>query len=328
MTTIMVSGAFPDRLNRNAGIVDCVVRGFQEELSETNQVFKSYYEVLATDVESLKPDLVIMVGSAMPDLTEYAVIRKVCDKTDSVLAFWALDDPYEFDMSYKFVHLVDVIFSNDKTAVDYYFSDKVFHLPTAADKKVHYRDIGNGEQKDLDIFFCGVGFPNRQQLIEDIEPTLLKHNCLICGDDWNTDSCPTAVNRRIETKEIADWYNRSWITLNIGRRFDKANKRFKLIPSTPGPRTFEAALAGTVQLFFLEDLEIEEYFEVGKEILVFETPTEFSQIVSELLENSEKMLNIARASQERVLREHTYTHRAARILSILSENNFIKDDKL
>ena len=75
-------------------------------------------------------------------------------------------------------------------------------------------------------------------------------------------------------------------------------------------------------------MEIEEYFEVGKEILVFEPPTEFSQIVSELLENSEKMLNIARASQERVLREHTYTHRAARILSILSENNFIKDDKL
>ena len=321
----MVSGAFPNSLNRNAGIVDFIVRGFQEELSDENQVFKSFYEVLAADVERLKPDLVVMVGSAMPDFIDYAIIRKMCDKVGSVLAFWALDDPYEFDMNYKFFDLADVIFSNDKTAVDYYFLDNVFHLPTAADKKAHYRDLGRGEQKDLDIFFCGVAFSNRQQLIEDIEPTLIKHNCLICGEDWDTDSCRIAINRRIETKEIADWYNRSWITLNIGRRLDKANKRFKLIPSTPGPRTFEAALAGTVQLFFLEDLEIEEYFELGQEILVFETPAEFSQIVSELLENSERMLNIARACQEKALRQHTYTHRAAAILSILYRNNFIKN---
>jgi spore maturation protein CgeB len=315
---VLVSGAFPDALNRNVSIIDHVCNGFKE-LEIISEVTHSYYEQASTDIIKCEPNLVVMIGSAMRDSIDYNPIRYACNKISATLAFWVLDDPYEFDVHYKFFDLADLIFSNDKTAVDYYFSDKVFHLPTAASKQTHFREISLNKTRDLDIFFCGVGFPNRQRLFNDLESTLVEYNSLILGDEWDAGNSCIFMNRRIDISEIPDWYNRAWITINVGRNYDLANKRFKLIPSTPGPRTFEAAMAGTVQLYFLEDLEIEEYFEVGKEILTFETPQEFATIVSELLSRPEQMYDIAKACQDKALAFHTYTNRTELIVKIYND---------
>ena len=75
-------------------------------------------------------------------------------------------------------------------------------------------------------------------------------------------------------------------------------------------------MAGCVQLYFVTGLEIEDYFDPGTEILLFDDPRDVPEIIDSLLSDPELALRIAAASQERALRDHTYAVRARRILEI------------
>ncbi|MBU9318159.1 glycosyltransferase [Burkholderia multivorans] len=117
----------------------------------------------------------------------------------------------------------------------------------------------------------------------------------------------------------------SLATLNVGRRHDLANERFKLDASTPGPRTFEAAASGTVQCMFIEGLEIDDYYsEQLGEILLFDSPTELRQHIEMLKDDPKRAETIATAAQQRTLREHTYRNRAETVLSILARTLSIR----
>jgi spore maturation protein CgeB len=103
----------------------------------------------------------------MPSSCDYTGLRSYCSSSSAALAFWLHDDPYEFDFNYKVYQYADFIFSNDKWAAVHIDRPNVFHLPLAADPKVHFRPINSN--MDRDVFFCGVAFPNRQQLLGDCE---------------------------------------------------------------------------------------------------------------------------------------------------------------
>ena len=104
------------------------------------------------------------------------------------------------------------------------------------------------------------------------------------------------------------------MTINIGRNFNLANNRFQLDPSTPGPRTFEAAMSGSVQLYFSDSLEIADYFTPNKEILLFDSPNSFKLHIEKMLDQPEEAKNIALTAQKRALNEHTYENRCRQLL--------------
>jgi len=93
-----------------------------------------------------------------------------------------------------------------------------------------------------------------------------------------------------------------------------ANDRYKLDPSTPGPRTFEAAMAGSAQIYFVESLEVEEYYADGKEILLVDDVKDLKQILVNYLDAPQDILAIGKAAQARTLQQHTYKHRVSHIL--------------
>jgi spore maturation protein CgeB len=231
------------------------------------------------------------------------------------LTFWLHDDPYEFDFNYKILDVADLIFSNDKWAVTHYQHPHVYHVPLGASMVDHFRQIRPA--KDRDVFFCGVGFANRVALLRDCSPCLAGANVEVLGAEWPQD-LRFARNERVENTALPDYYAGSLITLNIGRRFDLANARFNLDAPTPGPRTFEAAMAGTVQCMFVEGLEIYDYFDPDAgEILLFDSPAELGRHVEMLRSDPAAAASIASAAQKRAISEHTYAHRAARILSLV-----------
>jgi spore maturation protein CgeB len=104
------------------------------------------------------------------------------------------------------------------------------------------------------------------------------------------------------------------VVLNLGRDFDFGNERYRLPATTPGPRTFEAAMAGCVQLYFVTGLEIEDYFTPDREILLFDHTSEVPHILESILSDPDRALEIARAAQNRALKDHSYTARARSIL--------------
>lgn len=316
-TKVIVSGASPDHVNRNTVMRDYVAEGFRQLLGE-ELVRHVPLQFAPDEIDAFIPDLVLVFGSCMPDFSDYGHLSAACRRHNSKLAFWLHDDPYELDFNYKVLDVADIVFSNDKWSTRFYDHPECHHLPMAASKTAHYRAIS--DQKDIDVFFCGVGFDNRVRLLRDLKAVLAKMNTCVLGDQWPED-LPFAENRRLDNIELADYQLRSRFTLNIGRHFHFANDRYRLDPSTPGPRTFEAAMAGAVQLYFVESLEIGDYYEDGKEILLFDSVRDLEDILLRYNDAPRELVDIARAAQDRTLREHTYRHRAASILETLETMN-------
>lgn len=310
---VLICGASPDAVNHNTQLRRHVGDGFRELLGEA-AVRTCSLEAAEYCAEAFSPQLILAFGSCMAAVSVYHGLKNYCLREKACFAFWLHDDPYEFDFHYKILDIADLIFTNDRGAVTYYQHPHVYHVPLAASKAAHYRAAGGG--KEHDVFFCGVGFPNRVGLLRDCVASLAGLKVKVRGAGWPA-NLGFARNERIDNAALPDYYAQSLVTLNMGRRFDLANARYNLDASTPGPRTFEAAMAGTVQCMFVEGLEICDYFDPERdEILLFDSPTELRAQVDALRADPAKAVAIAGAAQARALAEHTYRHRAARILSL------------
>jgi spore maturation protein CgeB len=58
-------------------------------------------------------------------------------------------------------------------------------------------------------------------------------------------------------------------------------------------------------------------FEPGKEVVAYRSPEECVELVKYYLEHDKEREAIARAGQERTLREHTYYHRMQELVEIV-----------
>jgi len=311
---VLVCGASPDSANNNTVLRGYVANGFRAQLSD-GSVRVCSLEGAEQVTRDFVPHLIVAFGSCMPAMANYLGLKTAALDVGACLAFWLHDDPYEFDYAYKIVSLADVVFTNDRWAATHYAHPCVYHVPLAADREAHFRD--HQPNKERDVFFCGVGFPNRVALLEDCVDILRSFNVVVAGAEWPA-HLPFAENRRVPNSELPNLYASSLVTLNLGRRFNLANSRFNLDASTPGPRTFEAAAAGTVQCMFVEGFEIDDYFDEGAgEILLFDSPSELRRHIEMLRDDPARAAAIALAAQRRALRDHTYENRAARILALV-----------
>lgn len=308
---ILICGASPDRLNSNVLLRRHVANGFREVT--TGVVQETPLELAGMGCQGLRYGLVVIFGSCMPDLCDYLPLRRWCDQRGIPLVFWLHDDPYEFDCHYKLLGIADRIFSNDKWATLHYDHPHVHHLPLAACPTFHFRPWR--AEKERDLFFCGVAFDNRIRLFYDCADWLSRYRVDVYGAGWPSD-LKVGSNRKIPNENLSDYYAGSRLTINCGRHLSLANHRYCLAPSTPGPRTFEAAMAGTVQCFFVESLEICEYFEFGAEIEPFDHPAQLAAIIRRVTEDPQGAEQTARAAQAKVLAHHTYAHRAAELLRV------------
>lgn len=313
---IILSSAAPDILNSNSYINQYAAAGFREAAPERS-VSVEPFDQLEDAIRRTKPELLLLLASCLPAEAHYGRIRHACDKAGVRLAFWLLDDPYEFDAGIKAASVADVIFVSDRWASWHYIAPcPVHHLPLAASPEVHLRPVHR--RGGPDVFFCGVAFDNRTRLLNDLKPALMRAETVVLGAGWDTNALPFARNLRIGNDTMASCYNGARLVINVGRRLNLANRTLNLAPATPGPRTFEAAMAGAAQAYFVDGLEIEDYFEAGREVLLFDTATDFERILEQVQDEPEHSLDIGRAAQQRCLAEHTYTHRARRILDVVS----------
>lgn len=312
-TKVLITGASPDVINHNSVMRNYVTEGFCALLS-SNNVRNVPLQFSVSALKHNPVDIVLVFGSCMPDNCDYGALRAECDRSGAKLVFWLHDDPYEQDFNFKIVKYADVIFSNDKWATQFYDHSHCYHLPMAASESAHFRSVT--QYWEMDLFFCGVGFENRIRLLRDLKPLLNQIKTKVVGDAWPKDLV-FANNQRINNAELPNQINNSKFILNLGRHYNLGNDRYKLDPSTPGPRTFETAMAGATQLYFVESLEIEEYYEPDKEILLFDGYKDLSRIFEMYLDEPSAISEISKAAQKRTLSEHTYKHRARKILSKL-----------
>jgi spore maturation protein CgeB len=313
---VMIAGAARDRTNTNSALREYVAEGFKEVLGQ-EFVGNVPFEIAAEQLRIARPDLLLVVGSCLPDQCEYSAFRGACNDLGCPLAFWLHEDPYEFDAAAKIVRLADYIFSNDRWAAEHYHRDNVWHMPLAASPIAHTRLLhgpGGPGAGRMDVFFCGTAYPSRVRMMKDLRFTLDRVHTEVWGDGWGDCELAFCKNERLPYGRLPEYYATSAVVLNLGRDFHYANRKYHLAPSTPGPRTFEAAMAGACQLIFADSLEVLDYFRADEEIVLFNDPQEFDALLTELLEQPEKAARIGVAARARCIEEHTYAARARQIL--------------
>lgn len=73
-------------------------------------------------------------------------------------------------------------------------------------------------------------------------------------------------------------------------------------------RTFESSAVGGVQL--IDRPDVEEFYEPGREVLVFESDEELVELARRAVAHPEDFTQLRRRARERTMAEHTFVHRA------------------
>ncbi|GBR09008.1 glycosyltransferase [Asaia siamensis] len=305
----------------NAQIRESIMDGWAECFGEEN-VIAVHISGAAASIERLKPTIVFAIGSYLPESTYFGEVCREAKKIGAITVFWATEDPYEQDANYRITDDFDVIFSCDRWGHNFYQRDRVFHLPLAASRKLHYAPLEAEVEKSIDVLFCGVAFTSRKDIVRNLMPTLRNLNVKIIGPGWGEFGIGFS-DARIEKAQLIELYRRSKLVLNLGRSLHFENKRFMIAPSTPGPRTFEAAAAGAFQVFHEDTYELRSYF-TAEEIPTFSNKIDFDRIVARYIDDTALCIEMARRAQARTMNEHTYGHRIRAAIEVLKSEGFLE----
>jgi hypothetical protein len=94
------------------------------------------------------------------------------------------------------------------------------------------------------------------------------------------------------------------------------NHHGDVLPYANNLRLFEATGVGTLLITDWK-ANLREMFEPGREVVAYRTTEECLELIAYYLEHAEERERIARAGQQRTLREHTYYHRMQELADIV-----------
>lgn len=147
--------------------------------------------------------------------------------------------------------------------------------------------VNLGMQKDIDVSFVGQPHGDRRQVIDIMRRAGV--NIQTFGTGWD---------KRLSFDEVVRTFNISKINLNLNNACDVRYKQIK-------GRNFEVpACGGFLLTGHAENLG--EYYEIGKEIVTFDTTQDMIDKIRYYLAHDKEREDIARAGYERTMRDHTY----------------------
>ena len=168
---------------------------------------------------------------------------------------------------------------------------------------------------EADLALLANRLPDRERRIEEFFLSAAKRlpgkRFLLGGAGWEDKPMPDNVRRlgHVGTRDHNAFNCTPMAVLNVNR---ESMARYGWSPPT---RVFEAAGAGACVV--TDEWEgIQLFLEPGKEVLVARDGEDVARIVASL--TPERAREIGRAARERMLRGHTYDHRAEQALAALS----------
>ena len=310
---LLIINPFPPGTNPNPHLISYVGSAASRVLGHSDLHIARFADAVSYLPES---NAVLIFGSLAHAISEVSSLSKVCKRMNLPLCYWSTDDPYEIDVNLECRDFFDWIWTNDKASIQFYDMEEVEHLPLAADPQVHCLPFPDEESFYwYDVSFVGVEFPNRRELLEKLKPLLEALDTAVIGPNWTLEA-RFIKKTRVSNQEAAQISNRSRIVLNMSRSFDPrlmwANIR-GIVPSTPGPRTFEAGGCSTVQLVTWDQPEIEEYYLPEKEVIFCDGLDDIKEQIHDLVTNRERRRAIAESSFKRTKACHLYDHRLQEI---------------
>jgi spore maturation protein CgeB len=184
----------------------------------------------------------------------------------------------------------------------YWAADPEFFAPQAVEKETDVFFYGYGDKFRREWMAALVGEPSRRA------PEL---DFAIGGRDFQGDIGGARLVGDVPFNTFARAISSARINLNITRRSHAT------VPGSSTCRPFELAAAGAA-IVSNPHAGIERWLEPGSEVIVVDNADQALSAYRELIADPVQAEGMGARARERVLDEHTYAHRARRLLELLN----------
>ena len=118
-------------------------------------------------------------------------------------------------------------------------------------------------------------------------------------------------------------FTRQYTPAEVGRVYSQSRIVFNTsIAGDVTMRIFEGTACGALVITDAVANGLDELFEIGRELVVYQDDEDLLGLIDHYLAQEEERAAIAAAGQRRTLAEHTYAHRAQRILDVVMAPDF------
>ena len=236
--------------------------------------------------------------------------RMICYDTEGLYENLGLDT----------LHYSDIMITVDKMSANYYkeyinkrkINCKVYHMPLGFSPNI-YKFQNVNEHYKSDVCLAGAIFDYRRKLIEELKEIKNKFSFrVITPKDWigriiSPNDITYFHKDYVSPEELGKYYAGSKIILCVNRDYSPANY-LGLKSSTPG-RVFQETACRRMVMIDNSRPEINDYFENGKEIVVFENANDLKEKIIYYLEHEEEREAIAHNGYVRTMVENTWKQR-------------------
>jgi len=268
-------------------------RGFVPWLSRTNTEW--LYDILTAQIRYYKPD--VLLNSYI--LLSSAYFRHIKRNLPLLIGSHSSPLPKDQDLS-----VYDLMLSVVENFVDYYRKEGVKSELLRFGFEPLVLERLNGAKRSIPVSFVGQlsrAHASRQRWIEHLCQRLPVQVWAPSTNDLRDDSPVIACHQgSVWGIEMYKILHRSLITLN--HHIDVAGD------CAGNGRLFEATGTGTLLVTDWKT-NLHKMFEPGKEVVAYRSPEECAEMVQYYLEHNQERDAIARAGQQRTLRDHTYYQR-------------------
>ena len=256
----------------------------------------------------------LIIGLAQSPLNNVEVLDSF-RKSGIRLNYWFLEDcrvfQYWREIAPKFDHFFTIQKSRVFKELKNLGCDNGYYLAAAFDD---FTAPTEANEKIIEVApplsFVGAPYRNRINIFNDLKISELE----IYGEGW--DGLNTAVkigNRRITPRERRHIYINSKININL---HSSSHGDGDWNGDFVNPRTFEIAGLGGFQLTDTREL-LPLHFDLKNEMRVFDSPSSMMDAVKYYMSHESERDEMASNARAKVLKEHTYRHRALEILSLV-----------
>jgi glycosyltransferase involved in cell wall biosynthesis len=169
-------------------------------------------------------------------------------------------------------------------------------------------------EKELDVFFYGYGDKFRRDwmgaMVGEPSRSLPDADFALGGADFRGDTGNARLIGDVPMNVFAQTISSARVNLSITRSSHAS------VFASSTSRPFELAACGAAIVSNPCD-GMERWFEAGKELLVVSDADEAVAAYRELIADPEAAVELGRRARERVLDEHTFVHRAHRLLDLV-----------
>lgn len=278
-------------------------------------------ESITARAVEMRADLVLGLAQAPFSVEVLKELKNVGIRT----AFWFIEDGQLFRYWEQFAPHFDRYFVIQKGE----FASKLksvgcqnpYYLPLGADPQIHYPlDLTPEEQEFFgsELSHVGAGYHNRRQFFAG----LLDLNFKLWGSDWENPGALGQVlqrnGQRVSTEESVKIFNASRININL--HSSTYHEGIDPFGDYLNPRIYEIASCGAFQLVDPREYLFES-FEKETEVVTFSSLKDLREKAEYYLSKPLERLEIAATARDRVLAEHTYSHRMLELLGAIAGEN-------